>query len=398
MTLTLGIIGTGIMGQRHIRGLGRLRQTGRLRYDVAGICDVVSDNAQKAASTAEELLGRRPQVFQSLEQMQHGLSQLDAVLITTSPGTHADIGVAAMQANVHVMVEKPIGLTVKQGWRLVDAADANEVKLAVAENYRRDPINRLARALLDAGAIGKPFLAVQSSSGSGGNVIITPWRHLRKSCGISIDMGVHYTDMLEYFMGPIESVVGMGAVVDKQRLGEDGKTYPADAEDLTVGAMRFHSGAIGNWLLNMAGRGIGHFSRIIYGTGGSLSIPGDRTGHPLQLVQRVNGKDIAVPDDELLRLVPEFHVDATTAALFGGERLASYNLPWYDIDAGLLAIEHDDFASAILESRQPEVSGEAGLRDLAVMYGFLESERVGRIVHIDELISGAVSAYQNELE
>ncbi len=148
----------------------------------------------------------------------------------------------------------------------------------------------------------------------------------------------------------------------------------------------------------MAGRGEGHFSRTLYGTAGSLGIPGDRSGHPLRLVQRINGKDVEVPQDELLKLVPDFKLEPTTAALFGGDRLTSYSMPWTDIDAGLLAIEHDDFVSAILEDHQPEVSGEGGLRDLALMFGFLESERAGRIVHVEELISGAVSAYQNELD
>jgi predicted dehydrogenase len=296
------------------------------------------------------------------------------------------------------MVEKPIGLTVKQGRRLVEAAAQSGRKLAVAENYRRDPINRLARALLDAGVIGRPFLAVQSSSGSGEHVIITPWRHLRKSCGIVVDMGVHYTDMLEYFMGPIESVVGMNAVVDHERRGSDGKTYPADAEDLSAGTARFRSGAMPSWLLSMAGRGTGHYQRVIYGMGGSLNVPGDRTGHPLHLTQRRDGKDVAVPVEELLALVPDFALEPTTAALFGGERLTSYSLPWTDIDAGLLAVEHDDFVSAILDDRPPEVSGEDGLRDLALVYGFLESERLGRVVHIDEPLSGAVSSYQDELE
>ena len=398
MTLSLGIFGCGVMGQRHIRGLGRLRQVGRLRQTLAGICDILPANAQKGVDMAEELLGYRPQVYESFEAMQRGLGQLDTILVTTSPSTHADLGITALQAGVNVLVEKPITLTVKQGRRLVQAAAATGKKLAVAENYRRDPINRLGRALLDAGAIGRPFLALQTSSGSGENVIITPWRHLRKQCGIGIDMGVHYTDILEYYMGLIESVVGMGDVVDRERRGADGKMYPADAEDLSAGTIRFRSGAIASWLLNLAGRGAGHFNRIIYGTGGSLAIPGDRSGHALQLTQRVNGKDVAVPTEELLALVPDFALEPTTAALFGGERLTTYNLPWTDIDAGLLAIEHDDLVSAVLDQRAPEVSGEDGLRSLALVYGFFESERLGRIVHVDELLSGSVSAYQDELE
>ena len=204
-----------------------------------------------------------------------------ALDITTSPDLHARIGIEALRAGRHVQVEKPITLTIPEGRALVAAA--SDRKLSVAENYRRDPINRLAKALIDAGAIGKPFLAVQSSSGAGENVIITPWRHLKRACGIAIDMGVHYADILEYLLGPMSTVAGLGAVIDAERKDADGKLHPADAEDLTVGVGRFESGALATWILSVAGRGEGHFSRTIYGTGGSLSIPGDRTGHPLKI-------------------------------------------------------------------------------------------------------------------
>src|SRR5512141_114737 len=124
MTLTLGIFGCGVMGQRHIRGLGRLHKVGRLRQTLAGICDILPENAQKGVALAEELLGYRPQVYESFEAMQRGLGQLDTILVTTSPSTHADLGITALQAGVNVLVEKPITLTVKQGRRLVQAAAA----------------------------------------------------------------------------------------------------------------------------------------------------------------------------------------------------------------------------------------------------------------------------------
>jgi predicted dehydrogenase len=397
MTLTLGLFGCGGMGRRHLLGMKRLRDIGRMRFELAGVCDVLPENAERAASLAEQLLGQRPRVFANLDEMRHSLVQLDAIAITTSPDTHAAIGVAALETGVHVMVEKPIALTVRQALPLVQAAARANRKLAVAENYRRDPINRLARALLDAGAIGRPFLAVQSSSGGGENVIITPWRHLRRSGGIVVDMGVHYTDILEYYLGPIESVIGMSAVVDRERRDAAGAWHPADAEDLSVGVTRFQSGALANWLLNMAGRGQEHFNRVIYGTGGSLAIPPDRSGRALELLQRRAGQDMAIPASELLALVPDFALNATTAALFGGERLTAYSMEWADIDAGLLAIELDDFADAIMADRQPEVSGADGLRSLALVYGFFESERLGRVIHVHELLSGEAATYQEEI-
>ena len=392
--IKFGLFGTGVMGQRHVKALGRLHKVGRSRIELAGICDLIPANAEKAADLAEQLMGKRPRIYKDFAEMR---PDIDAITITTMPNVHVDLGVEAVNAGVDVLVEKPIALTTKQGLQLVHAARAAGRKLAVAENYRRDPINRLAKALLTAGAIGKPFLVVQSSSGSGENVVITPWRHLKKFCGIAVDMGVHYTDIFEYFMGPISGVFGQNAIVDATRKGNDGKDYPVDAEDLSVGTVRFESGAIGNFLLSMAGRGEGHFTRTIYGTGGSLGIPSDRSGKPLNLVQRKDGKDVPVAADDVLGLVPDFKLDDTTAALFGGSRLASYQLDWTDIDAGLIAIEYDDLVSAILENREPEVNGEDGLRSLALMYGFLESERTGRMLSADELISGNVAAYQDEL-
>lgn len=396
MTIPLAIAGCGVMGRRHLRGLRKLRAIDRLRFELVAVCDPVAANAAAMADLAADLFGARPAIYADPAELPAELpAEVRALDIATSPDTHARIGHAALRAGRDLLVEKPITLTIAEGRELVAAAA--ERTLSVAENYRRDPVNRLAKALLDAGAIGRPFLAVQSSSGWGEHVIITPWRHLKRACGIAIDMGVHYADILEYLLGPITTLAGMGAVVDSERIGADGTLFPADAEDLTVGVARFASGALASWTLNVAGRGESHFSRVVYGTRGSLAIPNDRTGAPLKLTVRENGVDRLVPDEELLALVPDFRLDPVTAALFGGERITSYQLAWADTDANLLAIEFDDFAGAILEERQPEVAGADGLRSLAIAYGFLESDRLGRFVTVDELLTSDALPYQAEI-
>jgi predicted dehydrogenase len=96
--------------------------------------------------------------------------------------------------------------------------------------------------------------------------------------------------------------------------------------------------------------------------------------------------------------VPDFALDETTAGLFGGDRLTSYRMPWADTDANLLAIEFDDFAESILSDREPEVTGQMGLRSLALAYGFLESDRLGRFLRTEELLSGQNLPYQQEIE
>lgn len=153
--LTLVLVGCGGMGRRHIRGLKRLRDIGALPFQLAGVYDIFAANAERAADLAHDLLGIRPQVFSSFAEMPKALGQIDTMIVTTAPDTHAAVGIEAFAAGVNVMVEKPIALTVAQGILLIEAADNANRKLAVAENYRRDPMNRLAKAVLDGGCWGQ---------------------------------------------------------------------------------------------------------------------------------------------------------------------------------------------------------------------------------------------------
>ncbi len=396
MTLRLALVGCGGMGRRHIRGMGRLHAVGQLNFELVAVVDPFTDNAKLAQDLAAELLGTRPPIYADVASA-IAAEKLDAIIVTTTPEMHIAVAQAAFDAGLHVMVEKPITLTVSEGLKLVAAGKAAHRKLAVAENYRRDPINRLGKALLDAGLIGKPFMASQASSGAGEFVIITPWRHRKGRGGIVVDMGVHYADILEFYLGPLATTFAMSAIVDPERIDKDGNRHPADAEDLSIGVAKMENGALVNWFLSMAGRGEGYFFRAIYGTGGSLVIPGDRTGQQLRLNMRKNGTDTPIPDDELLALVPDFKLDPVTAALFGGERITHYELQWADIDANLLGIEQADFVDAILNDREPEVTGEQGLRSLAVMFAFHDSELIGRPVAVDEVLRGETAVYEGQV-
>ena len=390
MTLKLALCGCGGMGRRHIRGMKKLQAVGRMPFDLVAVCDIFPKSAQEAADLAQELLGQRPAIYSDVAE----LRDIDVLIITTSPETHATLGITAMEMGMHVLVEKPIAVTVSQGRQLIAAAQRTGRQLTVAENYRRDPINRLAKALITGGVLGTPYLSIQSNSGGGERVAITPWRHLRARGGIIVDMGIHYADLQEYYLGPVAQVVGMNALIDRQRMDAQGQLHPSDSEDVMAGVARFQSGAILHYLMNYAGRGEGHFIRTIHGTSGSLAIPSDRTGNPLRLTLRRQQKDEAIAESEILALVPDFALDDLTATLFGGERLSSYQMPFPDIDANLLGIEQAEFIDAILTGREPEVTGAVGLRALGLMMGFLESELLGRVVSMEELVTSDTMPYE----
>ena len=89
-----------------------------------------------------------------------------------------------------------------------DAATASGMTLSVAENYRRDPLCRVAKALLDSGVIGEPRMVMEVSLGGGDTLMHnTAWRALKsRGGGMLIDAGVHTSDLLLYYLGDVARV------------------------------------------------------------------------------------------------------------------------------------------------------------------------------------------------
>ena len=86
---------------------------------------------------------------------------------------------------------------------------------------------------------------VQSSSGSGEKVIVTPWRHRRSSGGIVVDMGIHYADLLEYFLGPLPAFSVSTGSLTSRRIDASGQWHEVDAEDLSVGSRNSPAARLG---------------------------------------------------------------------------------------------------------------------------------------------------------
>jgi predicted dehydrogenase len=251
----------------------------------------------------------------------------------------------------------------------------------------------------------------------GGNqMFISVWRHQKDQSGVLLDVGVHYADMLEYLLGPIESVFAHtrlheplrhnAAASGGQALAnpsgvysrwqkEMPATFQATAEDAVYATLLFQNGTVGQYIEDHAGHGPNIWARQIYGSQGALSLPNDRTGRPivLHLPGQTELSGVA-----LLDLVPGFRLDAVTASLFGGERLAGYDFPFEQVDRKLIAVEYADFAEAIAASRAPEVDAEQGGRSVAVSYALLESGALGRPVSVAEALDEQVSTYQHEID
>ena len=281
--------------------------------------------------------------------------------------------------------------------------------LATAENLRRDPVNRLARGIIDQGLLGDPYLMIHNSLGGGDTMIITPWRHLKDKGAIGLDMAVHYADIVQYYMGEFDQIYGCGLIIEPLRYKpqdsqldlesyvERLKTFPdsveATGEDSCFAMYTMKSGARVQFCYAGAGRGGGNWERSVHGRHGALFSPGDRNGNPVVL--QLEGKELEGQD--ILEMLPDFKMSEITERLFG-ETGVTYDLEFPAVDGGHMAIEMHDFADAILNGGKPEVDGYLGMTAVAAIYGAYESAIAGRAVSMEEILSGEVRAYQEDID
>jgi predicted dehydrogenase len=411
MTRTpIAIVGCGGMGRRHLTGLAALDRSDFCNVELVAVCDINQRNAEDLADEAERALGKRPRVFTSIAEMVRAMPEIQGADVATDTGSHHRVATECLRAGLHVMVEKPLAITLRGCNLVLQAAREAGRILSVAENYRRDPINRLARALIQDGAIGTPQLMIETSIGGGNQLFITPWRHQKFTGTLTLDAGVHNADILMYYLGDVESAYGEARLYEKYRYktntGGPGGFYAkwadqipdrieATGEDAMFGYLRYTSGAIGQWIFHHAGHGLPQHVRQVYGSKGSLSSPGDRNGRPLRLYFDGN-REIA--DESILDYAPSYRLSPLAAQLFGGERVWTYSFPFVEIDAKILATEYHEFAECIQTGRAPEVDGLVGRRDTALVYALFESGKLGRPVTLDEVEAVAVDAYQREID
>ena len=416
VTLQLAMVGCGGMGLRHAHGYIELRK----EFDslrLTAVCDRYEEAASHVASVVGDATGDRPVVYTDLDEMLDREPGLDALDIVTDPSTHHVFALKAFDAGLNVMTEKPMGLTIRACQVMRSSAERAGKVLSIAENYRRDPMNRLAKALIEAGAIGKPNFMLKAGI-AGGSALAhnTAWRAMKSRAGGPIlDQGVHEADLLMFFMGDIQSIYAETAIFApiRQRVGIGGNLSPfyahrvegdfagetsveTDQEDSAFAVLRFASGAVGHYAISNASHGHAVGMNSVHGTLGTILLPPTRTGRGPEI--RLESGDEHIAGDHLLELVPDWQLDDMTAAFWNGRRrMASYDDESPEIDRKLIAIEYQDLAQAIETGNPPEVDAVTGMKTMAVQYGVLESGLPGQPVQISDVLEGTANQYQREL-
>ena len=226
--IRFAIVGCGRIAKRHAELLG----TGQIQgANLAAVCDIVPERARAFAErfnvpgyTAIEELLTQPNI--------------DVITVLTPSGMHADLAVQAAQAGRHVVVEKPMALTLEDADRMIAAAEAAGVRLFVVKQNRFNVPVVKARQALDAGRLGQLVLGTVRVRWCRDQKYYAQdaWRGTwAQDGGVIANQASHHVDMLGWFMGPVQSVHARGAtaLVDIQ------------TEDTCVATVKFRNGALG---------------------------------------------------------------------------------------------------------------------------------------------------------
>ncbi len=191
--LRFGLIGCGDIGRVRAQALLRARP-----HRLVAVSDLDGRRASEIAAAHEASLDRD---WQTLLQR----DEVDAVIISTPPDRHAAMAIAALEAGKHVLCEKPLARTPAECEDILGAAERTGRHVATGFNYRFYPSVRMARRLLDQGAIGK-LSHIHAYGGYSANSHAQAWVHDAGTVGggALFDIGIHLIDLTRWFLGGVE--------------------------------------------------------------------------------------------------------------------------------------------------------------------------------------------------
>jgi len=265
----------------------------------------------------------------------HGL---DAVVVTSPSGLHAEHAGAALERGCHVLVEKPLTITCASGERLVALAAARGLRLGVVFQRRADAVFRHVAAAIHGGALGRVVAAglTLPYHRDAAYYASAAWRGTwaLDGGGVLMNQGIHLLDVLVWWLGDPDEVRGFAA----------NQARPIEVEDTAVAALRFGpgpaAGALGTVLATTA-CSPGHPHTLdVLGTRGSLRLEGER-------IVRWDVEGAPAPP--------------ASAAADGGAR--DPRATDTTNHGRVLA----DFLAAVREGRDPLVDGREGLRSLRLV-------------------------------
>jgi len=344
-------VGWAIIGCSHI--VERRAAEAILQQPNSRIVAFHSRDLARAQAFATRFAGRAgtPDAYDDLDLLLTD-NRIQAVYVANEVDRHAGIAIAAARAGKHVLVEKPMALTVDECLAMIDAAAQNGVHLSVAYYARFFEKAIAMKRVIDEGFLGRVVRATVTQLTHHNPDPSHPkyWRVTGRGGGnILADVGSHRIDLLVYWLGPPARVAGLA----------DSLSLPYAAPDTETALIQLASGAHVTVLASA------NLPRSVRPTAG----PGNPDGQTSIEIYGTEGALLTDPWSDTPIQVTGAAASSTPPISFA--RSANAHFPMID-----------DFATAIAEGRPPRFSGQDGLWATAVIHGAAESARTGRFVDI----------------
>ncbi|HEX7737598.1 MAG TPA: Gfo/Idh/MocA family oxidoreductase [Ktedonobacteraceae bacterium] len=344
-TFRFGIIGAGVIAPTHAKAISSLPGA-----ELVAVADIVPEKAEQLAETYH--LKAYTDARRMLER-----EELDVVDICTPSGLHGEHACQAMRAGCHIIVEKPMEITLARMDEMLRVQQETGRKMAVISQHRFDAASRRLRALLDEQALGRLVL---------GNATIPWWRSqgyydsgawrstwALDGGGILMNQSIHSIDLLQWFMGPVKSI----------RAYTDTLVHQMESEDVAAVALRFASGALGT-ISATTGAYPGVTTRIeICGNQGSAIIENDQMRY-LHLAR--DEKEAVGAYGQANRQIESENAREGTA-----------NDP-AALNADTHALQIADMLRAIREDGKPLIDGYAARHPVEIILGVYEASRTSK--------------------
>ena len=353
----VAIVGCGMIGVNHARAIARHPE-----LEIVAVVDAVPESATALAELVNTELGlERPAEFATLEAaLATGAVQL--VVICTPSGTHVQLAEEALSAGVHVVIEKPLDVSMARARHIAELArdaEARGLVTSVISQHRFDPGSVLVAGAAHSGGFGRLTSAVASVSWWRGQEYYDSgaWRGTwdLDGGGAVMNQGVHTVDLLVWFLGEPVEVFAHTALLAHERI---------EVEDVAVATVRFASGALA--VIHMTTSAYpGLSARIqVHGTEGSAIIDDDELEY-FHSNDRLVSRQARQPGLDLLS-------KASDAFVLGHLR------------------QYEDVVEAIQSGRPPGVRVDDALLSLAVVRSIYLSSTLRRAVLVSEVLDGSL--------
>jgi len=371
--LNIALIGCGGIANAHVDGYRDIHTRGLKVFEIKAVCDVLDRNAKFKAEIINQFQGSKPEVYTSLENMLKDQS-LDAVDICLPHNVHHTVASQCLEEGLNVIIEKPLGITMRAAKIIIDKAEKSGKILAVAENYRRAPNERASWWAIKEGLIGEPRMILWTFAYWGP----TPWgwREDKFAAGGSwvFDGGVHWADLDRYQLGrEAVEVFSMNHIFDPVKEG-----VKVTVDDMTMAIIRFEGNVYSQWLWTRAAPAKRLNMHIVYGSNGALSTEGIQ-------IQKEEDKIESQLIEALVRSMRRNLKPEEAERFFPRGTNNTF------------AIELYDFYDSVVNKRKPEVDMWEAYRDMAIPLGFYESARLGKSVKVKDVEELRVEKYQKEI-